>query len=171
MAPKSVRALSGRIKPWVLLIVALLAGAVVLIVAFTQVKIDAIHKPGHVETFLATGAKRILMYISSRSGIPPPPADLEASAKEGDTIFGTDCSMCHGADGHTPTDTGRWMYPRASDLTSTAVQEYSDRELFWIIKNGIRLSGMPAFGKVESDEHIWYLVDYLRTLRSGVKPK
>ncbi|MBV9874129.1 MAG: cytochrome c, partial [Verrucomicrobia bacterium] len=39
------------------------------------------------------------------------------------------------------------------------------RELFWIVKNGIRFSGMPAFGKVESDEHIWNLVNYLRTLR------
>lgn len=55
--------------------------------------------------------------------------------------------MCHGPDGHTPTDSGRWMYPRASDLTSFPVQRYSDRELFWIVKNGIRLSGMPAFGK------------------------
>jgi mono/diheme cytochrome c family protein len=158
-------------RPWVVLIIVLLVGAVVLIVAFTQVKLDAIQKPGRVETFLATAVKRILIYKSSRSGIPSPPADLQASAKEGDTIFGTDCSMCHGADGHTPTDTGRWMYPRASDLTSTAVQAYRDPELFWIIKNGIRFSGMPAFGKVESDEHIWYLVDYLRTLRSGKNPK
>jgi hypothetical protein len=66
---------------------------------------------------------------------------------------------------HTLTDSGRWMYPRASDLTSPAVQRYSDSELFWIVKNGIRLSGMPAFGRVESDEHIWNLVHYLRTLR------
>jgi mono/diheme cytochrome c family protein len=49
-------------------------------------------------------------------------------------------------------------------LTSPEVQTYSDRELFWILKNGIRLSGMPAFGKVETDEHIWNLVDYLRTI-------
>ena len=41
------------------------------------------------------------------------------------------------------------------DLTSSDVQGYSDPELFWIVKNGIRLSGMPAFGKVESDEDIW----------------
>ena len=73
--------------------------------------------------------------------------------------------MCHGADGHTPTDNGRWMYPRASDLTSPEVAQYTDRELFWIIKNGIRLTGMPAFGKVESDENIWDLVNYVKTLR------
>jgi mono/diheme cytochrome c family protein len=49
------------------------------------------------------------------------------------------------------------------------VQAYSDRELFWIVKNGIRLSGMPAFGKVESDEHIWNLVHYIRTLPAAAK--
>jgi mono/diheme cytochrome c family protein len=56
------------------------------------------------------------------------------------------------------------MYPRAADLTSRDSQFYSDRELFWIVKNGIRLSGMPAFGKVESDGHIWDLVLYVRSL-------
>lgn len=51
-----------------------------------------------------------------------------------------------------------------------AIQSYSDRELFWIIKNGVRLSGMPAFAKVESDEHIWDLALYLRTLPGAARP-
>ena len=88
-----------------------------------------------------------------------------------DKLYGTDCAMCHGSDGHTLTDNGRWMYPRASDLTSRAVRRYSDRELFWIVKNGIRLSGTPAFGKVESDEHIWNLVHYVRTLKGSDHPE
>ena len=73
-------------------------------------------------------------------------------------------------DGHTPTDTGRWMYPRAANLTSSEVQQYTGRELFWIIKNGIRLTGMPAFGKVESDEQIWNLTNYVKTLRNNAQP-
>src|SRR5262249_51543226 len=120
---------------------------------------------------LDTLAKHLLVRWSSRNGIPPAPADLEASIEEGDKLYGTECAMCHGLDGHTPTDSGRWMYPRASDLTSSAVQHYSDRELFWIVKNGIRLSGMPAFGRVESDEHIWNLVHYVRTLRGNAHPE
>ena len=51
-----------------------------------------------------------------------------------------------------------------ANLISSQVQRYSDRELFWIVKNGIRLSGMPAFGQVETDEHIWDLIAYLRKL-------
>ena len=62
------------------------------------------------------------------------------------------------------------MYPHASDLTSPEVQQYSDREVFWIVKNGIRLSGMPAFGRVESDEHIWNLAHYVRTLGGSARP-
>jgi hypothetical protein len=42
------------------------------------------------------------------------------------------------------------MYPRAADLLSKGVQNYSDQELFWIINNGIRFTGMPGFGKVET---------------------
>ena len=152
-------------KRWILaaVLIVVLSGLVVIF-AFTRFDLSALQEPGQVETFLATQAKRMLIYKNSRSGIPLPPKDLQASLEQGETLYGTDCAMCHGSDGHTLTDNGRWMYPRASDLTSPSVQQYSDPELFWIVKNGIRFSGMPGFGKVESDEHIWDLVRYLRTL-------
>jgi mono/diheme cytochrome c family protein len=159
-------------KRWILVVlIALALAAVVVIVGFTQIKLDALQEPGHLETFLATQVKHLLVLRSSREGIPPAPMNLQASIEEGDKLYATDCSMCHGADGHTLTDSGRWMYPRASDLTSSTVRNYSDRELFWIVKNGIRLSGMPAFGKVESDEHMWNLVHYVTTLQGSASPK
>lgn len=152
-------------KRWVLVVlIAIALAAVVIIVGLTQIRLDALQKPSHVETFVATLVKHLLISRSSREGMPPAPTNLQESIKEGDKLYATDCSMCHGSDGHTPTDAGRWMYPRAADLTSSAVQQYSDQELFWIVKNGIRLSGMPAFGPVESDEHIWNLVNYVRAL-------
>jgi hypothetical protein len=49
-------------------------------------------------------------------------------------------------------------------LTCPEVQRYSDREPFWIVKNGIGLSGMSVFGKAETDERVWKLVHSLRTL-------
>jgi mono/diheme cytochrome c family protein len=150
--------------------IAVICGVFALIVvlvslALTQVQLSAIRNPGKIETFLATQAKRFLISRDSRTGIPPAPDNRQANIEEGETLYGTECGMCHGADGHSLTDNGRWMYPRASDLTSDNVQQYSDRELFWIIKNGIRFSGMPGFAKTESDEHIWNLVSYIRTLR------
>ena len=157
-------------KRWILIVlIALALGTVVVILGFAQIKLDALQEPGHLETFVASRAKHILVRWSSRDGIPPAPTNLQASIEEGDKLFGTECAACHGLDGHTPTDAGRWMYPRASDLTSPEVQQYSDHELFWIVKNGIRLSGMPAFGRVESDEHIWNLVHYVRTLRGSAR--
>jgi mono/diheme cytochrome c family protein len=144
-----------------------IAGA---LLAISQFGLSAMPEPGHVETYLAVSAKHIFVRRGSREAIPPAPSNLKASIEEGEKLFGTECAACHGLDGHKPTDAGRWMYPRAADLTSREAQQYSDRELFWIVKNGIRLSGMPAFGKVETDEHVWNLVQYVRTLRDPPNP-
>jgi mono/diheme cytochrome c family protein len=143
---------------------ALVLLAAIIAAATSLFTLSALPEPGRTETFVATRAKHFLVRRSSREGIPPTPAAQEASAKEGERLFGTECSACHGNSGHNSTDAGRWMYPRAADLTSRDSQSYSDQELFWIIKNGIRLIGMPAFGKVESDDHIWDLVLYVRAL-------
>jgi mono/diheme cytochrome c family protein len=133
-------------------IVVLFAG--IGLFAFAHFQLAAVEEPSHFETLAATWAKHVLIHHASRQDIPPAPTDRQFSLVEGDKVFGVDCAACHGMDGHRPTDAGRWMHPRAADLTSKEVQSYSDRELFWIIKNGIRLSGMSAFAKVESDEHI-----------------
>ena len=140
---------------------------VIAVAAASQFTLSALPEPGRLETSLATKAKHFLVHRSSREGISPAPTDRQTSLKEGERLFGTECGACHGLSGHNPTDAGRWMYPRAADLTPRDVQSYSDREVFWIIKNGIRLSGMPAFGKVESDEHIWDLVFYMHTLQES----
>jgi mono/diheme cytochrome c family protein len=148
-------------------IVILIAGAWI---AFSLFNLSALPEPGTRETYFATKAKHLLVRRAARlARIPAAPADVKASAAEGDKYFSAECSMCHGLDGRTATSTGRWMYPRVVDLGSAEAQSYSDRELFWIVKNGIRLSGMPAFGKVDTDGHIWDLVEYVRTLRPEAK--
>ncbi|MBI4167133.1 MAG: cytochrome c, partial [Acidobacteria bacterium] len=68
--------------------------------------------------------------------------------------------MCHGADGRSRTNIGRGMYPPAMDLTSPHVQKWSDADLFWIIQNGIRLTGMPSWKAIISDEDTWKLVRF-----------
>lgn len=137
------------------------------LLAISQLSLSALPEPSRMENYLATRARHLLVCRGSREAIPPAPGTLSSSIEEGDKLYGTDCAACHGLDGHKPTDAGRWMYPRAADLTSREVQQYSDLELFWIVRNGIRLSGMPAFGNVETDKHIWNLVHYVRTLNGG----
>jgi len=140
-----------------------------VLTAATQFRLSALQEPGRTEIYLATKVKHILVHKDSRS-VPLPPATTPASVAEGRKLYGAECAVCHGLDGRTATDAGRWMYPRAANLASPDVQAYSDQDLFWIVKNGIRFSGMPAFGKVESDEHIWNLTHYVRTLPVGSNP-
>ena len=139
--------------------------AVVLIaIELTRFNLAALQNPSRFETRVADTAKRFLIRQASRRGIPPRPQDTKASVDAGGTHYGLNCSICHADDGRSQRPPGQWMYPRAADLTSKQVQSYSDQELFWIIRNGVRFTGMPALAKVESPEHIWDLVNYVRTL-------
>ena len=56
------------------------------------------------------------------------------------------------------------MSPRAVALDSSNLQAYSDRELFSIIGEGVRFTGMPGFAGAETNDQIWNLVDFLRSL-------
>jgi mono/diheme cytochrome c family protein len=150
-------------------VVLVLAVALILI-ALVRFNLSALPEPGRLETRVITLAKRFLIERASEHGIPPRPADKRASVSAGGTHYGLDCSVCHSDDGRGQTPLGQAMYPRVADLTGQRVQSYSDQELFWIIQNGIRLTGMPAFGKVETEDHIWDLVNYVRTL-PGNLPK
>jgi mono/diheme cytochrome c family protein len=143
--------------------------SIALAIAASQLTLSAIPEPSTLETNLVARAKHILIRRAAHEILPAAPADLQASIEQGDKLYGTECASCHGLTGRKPTDAGRWMYPRAADLGSPDVQQYSDGELFWIIKNGIRLSGMPAFGRVQPDGHVWSLVHYLRSL-AGTGP-
>lgn len=132
-----------------------------------QASLRALDEPGRAETYLATKAKRLLVGREARHISRLQPANLSQSVMIGGVQFRARCASCHGLDGRTPSDIGSAMYPRVSDLGSAEVQEWSDAELFWIVQNGIRLTGMPGFGKSLSNEEIWPLVDYIRSLRNS----
>jgi len=153
-------AANARKNLWAIVILAV----VLIVVAAMSFNLSALPQPGRFETWAADLSKGLLIDRASRDGIPPRPTNIEASIAAGGEHYGLDCSVCHSDDGHGQTPAGEWMYPRASDLTSKRVRSYSDQELFWIIRNGIRFTGMPAFGEVETPDHIWDLVNYVRTL-------
>ncbi|HWZ86580.1 MAG TPA: cytochrome c [Thermoanaerobaculia bacterium] len=74
------------------------------------------------------------------------------------------CVTCHGAPGVDASEAGAGLNPPAPDLTLGRVQKRTDGELFWVVQNGIRMSGMPAFGPTHKDEEIWKIVAFLRHL-------
>jgi mono/diheme cytochrome c family protein len=62
------------------------------------------------------------------------------------------------------SEIGEGLNPPATDLTLARVQDRADGELFWIVQNGIRMTGMPAFGPTHREEEIWKIVAFLRHL-------
>ena len=74
------------------------------------------------------------------------------------------CVFCHGAPGVDASEAGDGLNPPAPDLTLPGVQARTDGELFWIVQQGIRMTGMPAFGPSHKDQEIWKIVAFLRHL-------
>jgi mono/diheme cytochrome c family protein len=133
------------------------------LIAALSISFDAQGPPIPGEMQIVTHLKRWYIARASRS-VPAEPASDLPSINSGQMTYGGDCSSCHGEDGRHPEPLGESMFPGAPDLGSAQVQQWSDVELFWIIKNGIRRSGMPGFGKINPDDTIWDLVHYVRSL-------
>jgi mono/diheme cytochrome c family protein len=92
----------------------------------------------------------------------PPDFDNPANIPTGVEHFAAHCSICHGAPGVPRGDIGQGLYPPPPDLARTA-PFYSAAELFWIVKNGIKMTGMPAWGD-HSDAELWATVAFVKKL-------
>ncbi len=93
------------------------------------------------------------------------PQDLTAASRvrRGAEIFADDCAVCHGAPGQKPGEIAHGMLPDPPDL-GRAQADWTPAELFWIVKHGVKMTGMPAWGGLHSDADIWSIVGFLRTL-------
>jgi len=122
-------------------------------------------QPTLMETWMARGARRLAMPRSWRDRPNPVPASPEVLA-DARAHFADHCAICHANDGSGDTPIGRNLYPKAPDMRLSPTQSLTDGELFYIIHNGIRLTGMPAWGDgdPEEDEQSWELVHFIRHL-------
>lgn len=138
-----------------------------LYVFSSRIDLSAVQQPGHAGEYLRTKLTRaVIRRRAAREAIPPPQPDRQTSMSiaAGKNLYDMDCASCHGADETGPTPAGRGMLPRTVALDSTTLQTYTDRELFSIIREGVRFTGMPGFLGTETNEQIWNVVDYLRSL-------
>ena len=85
----------------------------------------------------------------------------EDNLKAGVDTFKVMCARCHSTPGGGPSVYGQSFYPPAPQLQG-GLPGYTDSQLFWIIKHGIRNTGMPAWGSMLSDEEIWQIVTLLK---------
>jgi mono/diheme cytochrome c family protein len=119
--------------------------------------------PSHEEASLANAAKDVTIPLEAGKMKNPLP-ETDEVVSQGQEVFLGVCAQCHGADAHGDTDVGRNMNPPAMDLSSAHVQHWSDAELFWIIQNGVRLTGMPSWKSSISANDTWKLTRFIHKL-------
>jgi mono/diheme cytochrome c family protein len=132
---------------------------------FVNSGVSAKEQPGRVETFLAGRVRN--MAIARRAASLTNPVEYSADViADGRAHFADHCASCHANDGSGKTDIGQGLWPKVPDMRQAATQSLTDGELFWIIENGIRFTGMPAWSSdtKEGETASWHLVHFIRHL-------
>jgi mono/diheme cytochrome c family protein len=122
-------------------------------------------QPSAIEARIAHAMRWLATPASVRNAANPVEATPEV-IEEGLAHFADHCASCHANDGSGDTPMGRSFYPPSPDMRASRTQQLTDGELFSIIENGIRLTGMPAWGAgtPEGERASWALVHFIRTL-------
>jgi mono/diheme cytochrome c family protein len=116
-----------------------------------------------------TGIERIILNttmrdsVRARAGKESPRTWDEDQIKMGFRHYDGMCVTCHGAPGKERTEISKGLRPQPPNLAE-AGKDWTNAQLFWIIKNGIRMTGMPAVGATHRDEQIWDIVGFVRRL-------
>ncbi len=152
---------------WVVLGLTLLvvAGNVAMLWFVLNSGFSAKEEPMELEVMFARQLRHLAMPDGQKLMPNPVPASDEVLA-EAQMHFADHCAYCHGNDGRGATEVGQSFFPRTPDLTKMETQSFSDGELYYIIHNGVRFTGMPAWGKdnPEPDLESWKLVHFIRHL-------
>jgi mono/diheme cytochrome c family protein len=122
-------------------------------------------EPTLLETAIARGVRHLATPSSMHDARNPVPLSSGVLA-EARAHWADHCATCHANDGSGNTEIGRGLYPKTPDMRQPRTQELTDGELFSIIKNGVRLTGMPAWGDPagHDDADNWKLVHFIRHL-------
>jgi mono/diheme cytochrome c family protein len=147
------------------LLAVLLIVAAMLLRSTLHYGFSAHDEPTRMEAAMAGAMRHWAAPVDLRDRKNPVPLTPEILT-EARAHFADHCAVCHGNDGKGQGGMGKQMYPRAPDMTLASTQQLSDGELFATIENGVRLTGMPAFGNgtAESAAGSWTLVHLIRHL-------
>jgi mono/diheme cytochrome c family protein len=95
--------------------------------------------------------------------IPLPDLDQPGQNQRGLALYRRHCAQCHGAPGVAPEPFALGMTPAPANLVYTA-REWAPAEIFWVVKEGIKMTGMPAWKYRMPDQDIWAIVSFMREL-------
>jgi len=148
-----------------LVLLAALAVAATVLMRTIRRGFSTFDKPSPLEAIVATRMRRWATPAAVRDARNPVPL-TPAVLAEARAHWADHCATCHGNDGKGKTTIGEHLYPPAPDMTLPRSQELTDGELFAIIENGIRLTGMPGWGDGTdaSRRESWALVHLIRRL-------
>jgi mono/diheme cytochrome c family protein len=153
-----------RLKTVALVMVLIvLVGGGALFLSLIRHGFSARDEPSRVEAMLARRIRS--MGIPGRAKqLQNPVASSPEVLAEARAHFADHCALCHANDGSGNTDIGQSLYPKAPDMRLPETQSMTDGELYYIIQNGVRLTGMPAWGTKgdDADEGSWALVHFIR---------
>lgn len=96
-------------------------------------------------------------------GIETPPLDDPAMVAKGAGHFEAGCAPCHGTPGHRPNPVANGMTPTPPHLVDH-VASWEPKELFWIVKHGVKYTGMPAWPALHRDDEVWAMTAFLTRL-------
>lgn len=139
---------------------------VVGLFSFLQHGVSARERPWAIEAFVARRLRRLAVPRGAHEAVNPL-AETPEAASRGLEHFADHCASCHANDGSGNTVMGRNFYPPVPDMRLPDTQDLSDGDIFYIIENGIRFTGMPAWGVAapDDDEDTWTLVHFIRHLK------
>jgi mono/diheme cytochrome c family protein len=152
-----------------------LAGAIALVIVVCSAGLvflktsakgfSARAEPSVIERWVARQARAMAAPAGARDRTNPIGDSPEVLA-DARAHWADHCAVCHANNGRGDTEMGKHMYPPAPDMRKAETQDLTDGELFYIIQNGIRLSGMPSWGSGKSgdEEDSWKLVRLIRHL-------
>ncbi len=157
----------GRTKYLVFLMIVIIGIASVGLYILAR-GISARDEPSAAEAFIARRLRHFAIPRHARELANPVQFTPEALARA-KAHFADHCASCHGNDGRGATLIGRGLYPKPPDMAQAVTQQLTDGELYYIIENGVRFTGMPAFGEEAGDQQAtesWELVHFIRHLPS-----
>jgi mono/diheme cytochrome c family protein len=153
-------------RAWAIIATVVALGLLAVAAMLLRGGISARIEPSSLEASLAFKARRLALR-GSRDTLNPvkPTPDV---IRGGLSHFADHCASCHANDGSGQTEMGRHLYPRVPDLRRPQTQGLTDGELFAIIEDGVRFTGMPAWGDKSEQSQLasWHLVHFIRHLPS-----
>jgi mono/diheme cytochrome c family protein len=151
----------NRWLPLLIFVVVVLAGSAILL--WSGIYNVAATDPHWKLTRWVLGFARERSIAYHSQGIEAPLSTDAEQIAEGFDQYQAACRLCHGAPGRSSAEFAAGLYPSPPYLPKGEVQKELTRpELFWIVKYGIKMSGMPAFGKHQDDRQIWNIVAFVQ---------